>query len=78
MSGLFGNDRDWRELRKAAAAALTQLRHGPREWPGTPSRQRLELFLAASPDTILALLDERDDLAAELSQLRGDSTRRQR
>ncbi len=36
------------------------MREGPREWPGQPSRQRLELFLAASPQTILTLLDELD------------------
>lgn len=59
---LFGND--WSDLRTKALAAEEQLRTGPPEWPGTPSRQRLEFFLAASPDVILALLDERDDLAS--------------
>lgn len=52
------------DLRLKAEAAKEQLAHGPREWPGTPSRQRLELFLAADPDTILALLDELDALEA--------------
>jgi hypothetical protein len=45
------------ELRRLALAAKRQLADGPREWPGRPSRQRLELFLAASPDAILRLLD---------------------
>lgn len=48
---------DWSELRRLAVAADEQMRTGPTEWPGRPSRQRLELFLAASPRTILALLD---------------------
>jgi hypothetical protein len=52
------------ELRAAAEAARTQLAEGPREWPGRPSRQRLELFLAADPDTVLGLLDEIDRLEA--------------
>lgn len=34
--------------------------NGPQEWPGRPSRQRLELFLEASPENILRLLDELD------------------
>lgn len=68
MSDLFGGQ-DWTALRNAANAALAQLRYGPREWPGTPSRQRLDLFLAADPDTILALLDERDELAAKVAGL---------
>lgn len=72
MSDLFGGGHDWTALRQAANAALAQLQHGPREWPGTPSRQRLDLFLAAGPDTILALLDERDDLAAEVAGLRAE------
>jgi hypothetical protein len=55
---------DWAELRRLAIAADEQMTNGPREWPGQPSRQRLELFLAASPKTVLALLDERDQLAA--------------
>lgn len=45
-------------LRTLALAARKQLAEGPREWPGTPSRQRLELFLATGPDTVLWLLDE--------------------
>lgn len=49
-------------LRIKAEAARRQLAEGPREWPGRPSRQRLELFLAADPDTVLALLDEIDRL----------------
>lgn len=56
--------RDWTELRRLAEAAAEQMGTGPREWPGRPSRQRLELFLAASPEAVLALLDERDQLAA--------------
>lgn len=55
---------DRTELRRLAVAADEQMRQGPTEWPGRPSRQRLELFLAASPATILALLDEIDDKAA--------------
>jgi hypothetical protein len=53
---------DWAGLRAKAVAARQQLAEGPREWPGRPSRQRLELFLAASPDTIIELLDELDRL----------------
>lgn len=60
---------DWTELRRLAVLAAEQLRRGPREWPGTPSRQRLELFLAASPDAIIALLDERDELATKVARL---------
>lgn len=56
--------RDWSPLREAAEAAAEQLRTGPKEWPGRPSRQRLDLFLAASPDTVLALLDEIETLRA--------------
>lgn len=55
---------DVSELRRLAVAADKQMTNGPREWPGQPSRQRLELFLAASPKTILALLDELDSRAA--------------
>ena len=44
---------DWTVLREKAEAA--------KEWPGRPSRQRLELFLEASPETILRLLDELDE-----------------
>lgn len=49
---------DWSDLREKALAAKRQLEQGPREWPGRPSRQRLELFLAADPDTVLELLDQ--------------------
>lgn len=48
------------DLRQKAVAAKRQLETGPREWPGRPSRQRLELFLALDPDTVLALLDALD------------------
>lgn len=48
---------DWSVLREKAVAAQRQLDEGPQEWPGRPS-QRLELFLEASPSTILRLLDE--------------------
>lgn len=51
------------ELRRLAEAADEQMREGPDEWPGRPSRQRLELFLAASPRMILSLLDELDGAA---------------
>jgi hypothetical protein len=53
---------DRAELRTKAVAAQRQLAEGPREWPGRPSRQRLELFLAADPDTVIELLDELDRL----------------
>jgi hypothetical protein len=39
-------------------ATRKQLRTGPREWPGRPSAQRLAFFLAATPDVVIALLDE--------------------
>jgi hypothetical protein len=45
------------ELRRLAQAAREQLATGPAEWPGRPSRQRLELFLATGPETVLTLLD---------------------
>jgi hypothetical protein len=48
---------DLAELRRLAEAADQQMREGPTEWPGQPSRQRLELFLAASPRMVLSLLD---------------------
>lgn len=48
---------DWNDLRAKALAARQQLAEGPREWPGRPSRQRLELFLAAGPDEILELIE---------------------
>lgn len=44
-------------LRRLAVAAADQMRTGGQEWPGQPSRQRLELFLATGPDTVLWLLD---------------------
>lgn len=47
---------DLAALEEKALAAKVQLETGPREWPGRPSRQRLELFLAADPDTILELI----------------------
>ncbi len=53
---------DRAELRRLAEAAKEQLATGPREWPGRPSRQRLELFLATGPDVVLELLDEIDRL----------------
>lgn len=58
--------RDWSELRARAEDAAQQLKHGPKEWPGRPSRQQLELFLAASPEVILALLDEHAALVAQV------------
>lgn len=69
----YGDENDWAALREYAVAAREQLLEGPMEWPGTPSRQRLDLFLAASPDTIIALLDERDRLEREV---RDDHPRR--
>jgi hypothetical protein len=45
------------ELRRLAAAAREQLAAGPAEWPGRPSRQRLELFMATGPEVVLHLLD---------------------
>lgn len=60
----------WDELRALAIAADEQMTNGPKEWPGQPSRQRLELFLAASPRAILALLDERDALATQVDDQR--------
>lgn len=36
---------DWSTLREKAQAAKEQMDNGPQEWPGRPSRQRLELFL---------------------------------
>lgn len=55
-------DEELTELRGLAVAAKRQLAEGPREWPGRPSRQRLELFLATGPDQVLYLLDEVDRL----------------
>lgn len=54
------------QLRMLADAAQSQLDVGPREWPGSPSRQRLEFFLSASPGVILGLLDELEDLRSRL------------
>ena len=54
--------RDWSELRAAAEAARDQMATGKKEWPGRPSQQRLQLFLLASPDAVLALLDENQAL----------------
>ena len=51
---------DWSTLREKARAAKEQMDNGPQEWPGRPPRQRLELFLEASPENILRLLDELD------------------
>jgi hypothetical protein len=51
-------DADLATLRGLALAARKQLAEGPREWPGTPSRQRLELFLAVGPEQVIYLLDE--------------------
>lgn len=65
---------DRAELRRLAVEARRQLEMGPAEWPGRPSRQRLELFLAASPDTVLGLLDELERLTALVAGSRmGDS-----
>ena len=48
------------DLREKALAAREQMVNGPKEWPCRPSRQRLELFLAATPDVVLELVDEVD------------------
>ena len=48
-------------LRQAAEAARRQMLTGTKEWPGRPSAQRLALFLAATPDVILRLLDMLDE-----------------
>lgn len=45
------------DLRRLALAARKQDKTGARDWPGKPSAQRLQLFLAASPDVILRLLN---------------------
>lgn len=55
-------------LRLLALAARTQLATGPREWPGTPSRQRLELFLATGPEQVLSLLDDIDQLERKVAR----------
>lgn len=65
MSDTVTEAGEWASLRNAAEAAAEQLRTGPKEWPGRPSAQRLALFLEASPDRILRLLDERDALAGK-------------
>lgn len=44
------------ELERLATAADVQMKTGKKEWPGRPSRQRLELFLAASPEVVLRLV----------------------
>jgi hypothetical protein len=58
----IGGEVDMVHLRQLADAAAEQLRVGPQEWPGAPSRQRLELFLATGPDTVLWLLDRIKEL----------------
>jgi hypothetical protein len=47
---------DLADLKVKALAAKEQMDNGPQEWPGRPSRQRLELFLAASPEVVLELV----------------------
>ena len=49
-----GVDLDLLEAR--ADACLAQMATGHNEWPGKPSRQRLELFLAANPVAVKALV----------------------
>ena len=56
--------RDWSDLRDKAQAAAEQLATGAKEWPGRPSAQRLALFLAATPDVIIDLVDEVERLRA--------------
>lgn len=55
-----------KDLREKAEAAKRQMEEGPREWLGRPSRQRLELFLAADPDTVLELLSRLDEVDPEV------------
>lgn len=45
------------EIERLAREADTQLKTGKKEWPGRPSRQRLELFLRADPTTVLKLVE---------------------
>ena len=52
------------DLREKALAAREQMTNGPKEWPGRPSRQRLELFLAATPDAVLELVSEVEEFRA--------------
>jgi hypothetical protein len=47
---------DLDEMERIALAAKRQMEAGGTEWPGKPSRQRLDLFLAATPDAVLALI----------------------
>lgn len=44
------------QLELLALAADEQRRTGGIEWPGKPSRQRLELFLACGPLMVLRLV----------------------
>ena len=44
-------------LEQLAMAAEVQRQQGGKDWPGSPCRQRLELFLACNPTTVLALVD---------------------
>ena len=61
------------DLREKAEAAREQMANGPKEWPGRPSRQRLELFLAATPEVVLELVDEVDRLRSAIpAQRQGD------
>lgn len=44
------------DIERLANEADAQLKTGKKEWPGRPSRQRLELFLRADPETVIRLV----------------------
>lgn len=56
---------DLHNLRVVAEAAKQQMLTGPKEWPGTPSAQRLALFLAATPDVVLQLVAMAENCQAD-------------
>jgi hypothetical protein len=45
------------KLEQCAIAAEVQRQNGGKDWPTKPCRQRLELFLACKPKTVLALIN---------------------
>jgi hypothetical protein len=50
------DDLDLDNLDRLADACLMQMATGHGDWPGKPCRQRLELFLATSPDVVKRLV----------------------